>query len=215
MYFAPCALIQANFHFLLHAPATERWSSDGKEASLGLQEAFFDPDVLVDWDTVDTVRLMRKVARRPPTAAASKPIAPDVSGGVPYAAPGVVIEANGSPNLTTAKAAAGKTRSTEITWGSATKKTHSSLGAAKGKPADSSSLSSTTDVSSRNSNSVGVEQEESGSDDDWRCPICLIRPLAPRMTKCGHGPFCLVCILRHLKGEASARCPLCFENMHR
>ena len=52
-------------------------------------------------------------------------------------------------------------------------------------------------------------------DDEWRCPICLQSPIAPRLTKCGHGPFCLVCILRHLRGEAYARCPLCFDNVHR
>lgn len=52
-------------------------------------------------------------------------------------------------------------------------------------------------------------------DDDWRCTICLQSPRLPRITKCGHGPFCLVCILRHLKGNVTARCPLCFEIMHR
>lgn len=39
----------------------------GRESSTPpiYQEAFFDPDVLVEWDTVDTVRLFRKVSRRP------------------------------------------------------------------------------------------------------------------------------------------------------
>lgn len=53
-------VIQANFHFLLHwnTPVT------GGGDCLGLQDAFFDPDVLVDWDSVDTVRLSRKSMRR-------------------------------------------------------------------------------------------------------------------------------------------------------
>lgn len=52
---------QANFHFLLHNPA---WKvGDASLASPALQEAFFDPDVLVDWDTVDTVRLFRHVSK--------------------------------------------------------------------------------------------------------------------------------------------------------
>lgn len=57
-----CLIIfQANFHFLLHNPA---WKvGDASLASPALQEAFFDPDVLVDWDTVDTVRLFRHVKR--------------------------------------------------------------------------------------------------------------------------------------------------------
>ena len=55
-------LFQANFHFLLHDPTWTR--GDGTSASPLYQEAFFDPDVLVDWDTVDTVRLFRKVSRR-------------------------------------------------------------------------------------------------------------------------------------------------------
>lgn len=40
----PCS--QANFHFLLHNPA---WSDSGRSSSSSplLQEAFFDPDVLV------------------------------------------------------------------------------------------------------------------------------------------------------------------------
>lgn len=67
-------------------------------------------------------------------------------------------------------------------------------------------------VESRRNYDNGEEDEE---DEEWRCSICLGAPRAPRVTKCGHGPFCLVCILRHLGGEASARCPLCFDKMHR
>lgn len=53
---------QANFHFLLQNPA---WTIGRSSlAPPVLQEAFFDPDVLVDWDTVNTVRLFRKVSRR-------------------------------------------------------------------------------------------------------------------------------------------------------
>lgn len=59
------------------------------------------------------------------------------------------------------------------------------------------------------------DMEGDADDDEWRCPICLEPPIVPRVTKCGHGPFCLVCILRHLKGESSARCPLCFDKMSR
>lgn len=75
-------------------------------------------------------------------------------------------------------------------------------------------------VSLRGYGTGGAEVEErddeaDGDDEGWRCPICLARPIAPRLTKCGHGPFCLVCIMRHLKGETSARCPLCFDKIHR
>lgn len=59
------------------------------------------------------------------------------------------------------------------------------------------------------------DEEDEGEEGEWRCSICLGMPIVPRVTKCGHGPFCLVCILRHLNGEASARCPLCFDKMHR
>ncbi|KAG5177635.1 hypothetical protein JKP88DRAFT_350636 [Tribonema minus] len=47
----------------------------------------------------------------------------------------------------------------------------------------------------------------------WRCPICLEHPRCPRITRCGHGPFCAVCILRHLGGEPYRRCPMCFDNV--
>lgn len=40
-------------------------TGDDSSASPVYQEAFFDPDVLVEWDTVDTVRLFRKVSRGP------------------------------------------------------------------------------------------------------------------------------------------------------
>lgn len=52
---------QANFHFLLRVP--RRGTEEADAESRNLQEAFFDPDVLVDWDTVDTVCLSRKVPR--------------------------------------------------------------------------------------------------------------------------------------------------------
>lgn len=60
-----------------------------------------------------------------------------------------------------------------------------------------------------------MTEDGENTSDGWRCPICLEVPIAPRITKCGHGPFCFVCILRHLRGEAYARCPLCFDNVHR
>lgn len=50
---------------------------------------------------------------------------------------------------------------------------------------------------------------------DWRCPICLEQPRCPRITRCGHGPFCFSCILRHLDGERFKRCPMCFDNITR
>lgn len=47
------------------------------------------------------------------------------------------------------------------------------------------------------------------------CPICLERPLAAKMTRCGH-IYCWPCILHYLAlGEKSWRkCPICYESVH-
>lgn len=47
------------------------------------------------------------------------------------------------------------------------------------------------------------------------CPICLDKPSAAQVTKCGH-VFCWVCVLRYLSlGEKKwRRCPICFESVY-
>jgi Zinc finger, C3HC4 type (RING finger) len=92
-------LPQANFQFLL-LPGTNL-----------SHESFFNPDVLVDWDAVESVRFPLAVK-----------------------------------------------------------------------------ASSTSDAT------VTVQQQE--EDAGWRCPICLERPRCARISRCGHGPYCTVCILR-------------------
>lgn len=42
------------------------------------------------------------------------------------------------------------------------------------------------------------------------CAICLDKPLAAHITKCGH-IYCLPCILHCAFGSPSVKCPLCFE----
>ncbi|CAM9739779.1 unnamed protein product, partial [Ectocarpus sp. 8 AP-2014] len=250
--------LQANFHFLLHNPA---WSAttttgDARSASPGLQEAFFDPDVLVDWDTVDTVRLFRRVSRRkqavsPPRAVKVKPNSTPPSTGTPPppqgtsdasrclsgAATATAPKEEGGPaeregvppglkGLTVLRAAAEE----EFSWGSSSssgkKPTAAAATAAREASAAAESpvaLAMPDGVQSRvaspsgdgAADDDGAQEEEKGEEGDWTCPICLGVPVAPRVTKCGHGPFCLVCILRHLNGEASARCPLCFDKMQR
>ncbi|CAN0146473.1 unnamed protein product [Ectocarpus sp. 12 AP-2014] len=259
--------LQANFHFLLHNPA---WSAatttgDARSASPGLQEAFFDPDVLVDWDTVDTVRLFRRVSRRKqavsrPSAVKVKPNSTSAATGTPppprgtsdasgclYDAGGCAgagagcfpkkeggsAEGEGLPpgfkGLTVLRAAAEE----EVSWGSSSsgkKPTAVAATAAREASAAAESpvaLAIPEGVQSKVASRVaspsgdgaadddGAQGEEMGEEGDWTCPICLGVPVAPRVTKCGHGPFCLVCILRHLNGEASARCPLCFDKMQR
>lgn len=53
------------------------------------------------------------------------------------------------------------------------------------------------------------------SEDMMSCPICLMRPMAARMTKCGH-IFCWSCILHYLHlGERKwRRCPVCYESVY-
>ena len=56
------------------------------------------------------------------------------------------------------------------------------------------------------------------------CPICLSKPVAPRMAKCGH-IFCLPCLIRYMHStddtnptlEKRARwkkCPICFDTVY-
>ncbi|CAN0426522.1 unnamed protein product, partial [Ectocarpus sp. 8 AP-2014] len=215
-----------------------------------------DPDVLVDWDTVDTVRLFRRVSRRkqavsPPPAVKVKPNSTppatgtppppqgtsDASGCLSGAATAAAPKEEGGPaeregvppgfkGLTVLRAAAEE----EVSWGSSSssgkKPTAAATTAAREASAAAESpvaLAMPDGVQSRvaspsgdgAADDDGAQEEETGEEGDWRCPICLGVPVAPRVTKCGHGPFCLVCILRHLNGEASARCPLCFDKMQR
>lgn len=238
---------------MLHKPTSAK--GDPSSSSPVLQEAFFDPDVLVDWDTVDTVRLFRKVCKRKKALSpvgnkasahpgnAQKMAAPNdatthwsrqTSSGEPNDAPiepSTVASENGSPapgfeGLTVLPVAE------EISWGSGTTRRgvagawtarEASTGKQKGESiAKEEILTAAPKVKGTGDGGCvpdgGVraeDEEEEGGEGDWRCSICLGVPIAPRVTKCGHGPFCLVCILRHLKGEGSARCPLCFDKMYR
>ncbi|CAM9180499.1 unnamed protein product [Scytosiphon promiscuus] len=273
--------LQANFHFLLHNPA---WTNGNPSpASPGLQEAFFDPDVLVDWETVNTVRLFRKVHETrgasspssggaddpPPSAstpaetalpeeaadAGAKASAADTAGKVSSDCPrsgepntaappgeGMQPENGAWRNQSSSSGVKGLTvlpARKEISWGSG-KKNHGAAAAAAAAAAPAAGARVVVDLklpvqdvtsatstvrggdsatvasggTASNVDYVGAQEEEE-EEEGWRCPICLGAPVVPRVTKCGHGPFCLVCILRHLNGEGSARCPLCFDKMHR
>lgn len=211
--------------------------------------------MLVDWDTVDTVRLFRKVSKRMKalrpavdransdssnlssarTMVASNSPATHESrqGGEPNIAriePSTIASENGIPatgfeGLTVLPSVE------EISWGSGKKRggaagtgtARTALSANSARqstneelPTATPSVKATgTDHSAPHDDGVRKEDEEEEGGEEWRCSICLGSPIAPRVTKCGHGPFCLVCILRHLKSEESARCPLCFDKMHR
>nr|XP_019047302.1 alkylbase DNA N-glycosylase [Kwoniella bestiolae CBS 10118]OCF26232.1 alkylbase DNA N-glycosylase [Kwoniella bestiolae CBS 10118] len=57
-----------------------------------------------------------------------------------------------------------------------------------------------------------MEEERRGR----MCPICLGKPVAGRMTKCGH-IFCFPCILHYIQLSdipKSARCPICGDTIH-
>ncbi|KAH8596317.1 hypothetical protein B0O99DRAFT_620093 [Bisporella sp. PMI_857] len=64
----------------------------------------------------------------------------------------------------------------------------------------------------------------SSTSQDSSCPICLSRPVAPRMAKCGH-IFCLPCLIRYMHStdedtplpEKKARwkkCPICWDSVY-
>eukprot|EP00752_Nemacystus_decipiens_P008402 g7512.t1 len=228
--------LQANFHFLLHNSAGAK--GDASSTSPNLQEAFFDPDVLVDWETVDTVRLFRKVLKRKKgllLPSAGKKAGPtDAS----IAAPGE--ESSGSRRDTSSPEFDGLTvmpAVEEVTWERGKYRRDAASSGTKASqplkppaqlqaPCEATLVvaSSTPGVgaggdavgaASASGGTPGDEEEEEAEDGEWRCSICLGAPIVPRVTKCGHGPFCLVCILRHLHGETSARCPLCFDKMQR
>ncbi|WWD22102.1 hypothetical protein CI109_106591 [Kwoniella shandongensis] len=57
-----------------------------------------------------------------------------------------------------------------------------------------------------------MEEERRGR----MCPICLGKPIAGRMTKCGH-IFCFPCILHYIQLSdipKSAKCPICGDTVH-
>ncbi|WVR04546.1 hypothetical protein IAU60_001553 [Kwoniella sp. DSM 27419] len=57
-----------------------------------------------------------------------------------------------------------------------------------------------------------MEEERRGR----MCPICLGKPVAGRMTKCGH-IFCFPCILHYIQLSdipKSAKCPICGDTIH-
>ncbi|WWC67822.1 uncharacterized protein I206_101739 [Kwoniella pini CBS 10737] len=57
-----------------------------------------------------------------------------------------------------------------------------------------------------------MEEERRGR----MCPICLGKPVAGRMTKCGH-IFCFPCILHYIQLSdipKSAKCPICGDTVH-
>lgn len=206
------------------------------------------PRQQVDWDTVDTVRLFRKILRRneafssadagtagPLVSAEEKPAA-DENSQISPAPPteNRTAEPNTPVSGTTPAKKKGQPVEEDVAWGSANRRSSPEAASAEHKVASSSADGTKGNAGSNGTNkgsegnngakggtcgnvSVGnVSVDGEGRDDEeWRCPICLGQPIAPRVTKCGHGPFCLVCILRHLKGEGSARCPLCFDLVHR
>mmetsp|Transcript_13819 Transcript_13819/g.27963 ORF Transcript_13819/g.27963 Transcript_13819/m.27963 type:complete len:746 (+) Transcript_13819:95-2332(+) len=46
------------------------------------------------------------------------------------------------------------------------------------------------------------------------CPICMDKPVCPKITKCGH-IFCWTCVMQYLSdGKKYKRCPLCFESVY-
>ncbi|CAM9114883.1 unnamed protein product [Discosporangium mesarthrocarpum] len=196
--------LQANFEFLLHGPEGQL---------VGLQEGFFNPDVLVDWETVDTVRLTH-VHNNATASGQEHPPDPESTANSNQGSQELGLGlglglGRGQPatgrNVT--KSPPPSTPSTLSTWG-----TFSTNAGGKRCLNDQEPVES----AARKPQGRGKEEvEEEVEEDGWRCPICLERPTVPRVTKCGHGPFCFVCILRHLDGETSRRCPLCFETMHR
>lgn len=236
----------------MHNPAGAK--GDASSTSPVLQEAFFDPDVLVDWDTVDTVRLFRKVSKRKqvlpsaakkpePVPAESKPSSAAATPASKAAAASDAPSTAPSGESSTARREASLPELDgltvmpaleEISWGSGKKCRDLASSGVKGveglKPpvqppvARAETAAASTSMSGVRAKAIGAasgsggaqgDEEEETDDGEWRCSICLGMPIVPRVTKCGHGPFCLVCILRHLNGEASARCPLCFDKMHR
>lgn len=48
--------------------------------------------------------------------------------------------------------------------------------------------------------------------DDFICPICLFRPVAPRVTHCGH-IFCADCITQHISMCDDPFCPVCYKKL--
>ncbi|KAI0997004.1 hypothetical protein K3495_g11180 [Podosphaera aphanis] len=63
----------------------------------------------------------------------------------------------------------------------------------------------------------------SSQSQDVSCPICLSRPVAPRMAKCGH-IFCLPCLIRYIHSTQEdtplpekkvrwGRCPICWDSI--
>ncbi|RSH83865.1 hypothetical protein EHS25_005480 [Saitozyma podzolica] len=57
-----------------------------------------------------------------------------------------------------------------------------------------------------------MEEERRGR----MCPICLSKPVAGRMTKCGH-IFCFPCVLHYIQLSdipKSAKCPICGDTVH-
>lgn len=200
------------------------------------------PRQQVDWDTVDTVRLFRKILRRdeafssadagtagPLVSAEEKPAADEMYQVSP--APPTenrTAEANTPPvSGTTPGKKKRPSIEEEVAWGSAYRRSSPEAAYLEKNVAPSSADGTKDNAGSKGNKgvkggtggsvsvgSISVDGEDR-DDEEWRCPICLGLPIAPRVTKCGHGPFCLVCILRHLKGEGSARCPLCFDLMHR
>jgi len=48
---------------------------------------------------------------------------------------------------------------------------------------------------------------------DYICPICLFKPVSPRITPCGH-IFCVDCITSHMTfNHEKATCPVCYESL--
>ncbi|CAM9473600.1 unnamed protein product [Choristocarpus tenellus] len=221
--------LQANFHFLLH----------GKPGHLiGLQESFFNPDILVDWDTIDTVLLMRIYSNTPvgiySSNSSSRPIPFSMKqgggsilfgcwhhSGVPTTEGNTTLEHN-MPVTESSSEPERIPHTLDLQSGVAMVQLRSTRAGQRGANEEKKEEGQSVTGEELGNNgaeggTVGAEPKGGGdgSDESWRCPICLEVPVVPKITKCGHGPFCLVCILRHLDGQDSRRCPLCFENMYR
>ncbi|OHT03662.1 hypothetical protein TRFO_28843 [Tritrichomonas foetus] len=48
--------------------------------------------------------------------------------------------------------------------------------------------------------------------EDYVCPICLFKPVAPRITHCGH-IFCADCITEHMSMCEEPLCPICYKKL--
>ncbi|KAL1408943.1 hypothetical protein Q8F55_005757 [Vanrija albida] len=90
--------------------------------------------------------------------------------------------------------------------------TFSSYSIAQGFVATDAEVDNGDDGEDASSRRQRMEEERQGRS----CPICLSKPVAGRMTKCGH-IFCFPCILHFIQLSdvpKSASCPICGDTIH-